>query len=91
MPSDQVLSEANKTATRGIMSYSQTQPQIAALSDQINTPSPPQCAMIHSQTGHDPPSAGHIQGKGKLRYGFSVDFIVEEKEDAEASVCKNGM
>jgi hypothetical protein len=32
-----------------------------------------------------------IQGKRKVRYGISVDFVIELKEDTEASVCKDGM
>jgi len=38
----------------------------------------------------DPVSCG-ILGEGKVFYGPSVDFVIEPKEDAEASVCKDGM
>jgi hypothetical protein len=40
----------------------------------------------------DPVSSG-IRGdsEGKATYGISVDFVIETEEDAEASVCKDGM
>jgi hypothetical protein len=34
----------------------------------------------------DPVPRG-IRGEGKVTYGISVDFVVELKEDTEASVC----
>jgi hypothetical protein len=37
------------------------------------------------------PVPGSIRGKGKAGYRISVDFVVEVEEDAEASVCKDGM
>jgi hypothetical protein len=38
----------------------------------------------------DPVPSG-IRGEGKVSYGISIDFVVEVEEDAEASVCKDGM
>jgi hypothetical protein len=38
----------------------------------------------------DPVSSG-IQGEGKVIYDISVNFVIELEEDAEASVCKDGM
>jgi hypothetical protein len=37
------------------------------------------------------PVPGGIRGEGKVSYDISVDFVVEVEEDAEASVCKDGM
>jgi hypothetical protein len=37
----------------------------------------------------DPVPSG-IRGEGKVSYGISVNFVVET-EDAEASVCKDGI
>ena len=38
----------------------------------------------------DPVLSG-VRGEGKANYHIFVDFGVEVKEDAEASVCKDGM
>jgi hypothetical protein len=38
----------------------------------------------------DPVPSG-IWGEGKVGYGFSVRFVVEVEEDAEASVSKDDM
>jgi hypothetical protein len=38
----------------------------------------------------DPVPSG-IRGEGKGAYGIPVDFVVEMEEDAQASVCKDGM
>jgi hypothetical protein len=38
----------------------------------------------------DPMSSG-IWCEGKLIYGISVDFVAELEEDAEASMCENGV
>jgi hypothetical protein len=38
----------------------------------------------------DPVPSG-IRGEGKVSYGISIDFVVEVEDDAEASVCKDGM
>jgi hypothetical protein len=32
-----------------------------------------------------------IRSKRKVTYGISVDFVIESKEDTEASVCEDGM
>src|SRR6266852_425916 len=39
---------------------------------------------------NDPVPSG-IRGEGKVSCGISVDFVVEVEQDAEASVCKDGM
>jgi hypothetical protein len=38
----------------------------------------------------DPVSSG-IQGEGKVFYGPSVNFVIESKEDTEASVSKDSV
>ena len=37
------------------------------------------------------PLAGGMQGEGEMSYDFSVGFVVEVEEDAEARVCKDDM
>jgi hypothetical protein len=37
------------------------------------------------------PVPGGIRDEGKMSYRIPVDFVVEVEEDAEASVCKDGM
>jgi len=37
------------------------------------------------------PVSGGIWSEGDASYGISVDFVIELKEDSEASVCKGGM
>jgi hypothetical protein len=37
------------------------------------------------------PVPGSIQGEGEMSYDISVDFVIELKEDAKASVCKDGV
>jgi hypothetical protein len=34
------------------------------------------------------PISGGIQGKGKVAYRVSVDFVIESEEDAEAGMCE---
>jgi hypothetical protein len=38
----------------------------------------------------DPVPRG-IWSEGKVTYGISVDFVVEVEENAEASLCQDGM
>jgi hypothetical protein len=38
----------------------------------------------------DPVSSG-IRSEGEVSYGIPVDFVIELKEDMEASVCKECM
>jgi hypothetical protein len=38
----------------------------------------------------DPVSSG-IRGEWKVTNGISVDFVIESKEDTEASTCKKRM
>src|SRR6266576_266406 len=38
----------------------------------------------------DPVPSG-IRGEGKVSYGISVGFVVEVEEDAQTSMCKDGM
>ena len=40
--------------------------------------------MIH-------PVLSSIRGEGEPGYRISVDFVIEVEEDAQASVCKDGM
>jgi len=37
------------------------------------------------------PVPSGIRSEGNASYVVSVDFVVEVEEDAQASVCKNGM
>jgi hypothetical protein len=37
------------------------------------------------------PVSRGIQSEGKVMDGISVDFVIELKEDTEASVCKDDM
>jgi hypothetical protein len=32
-----------------------------------------------------------IRGERKVTYGISFDFVIQLEEDAEASMCKDGM
>jgi hypothetical protein len=37
------------------------------------------------------PVLSSIRGERKVSYGIFVDIVVEVEEDAETSMCKNGM
>jgi hypothetical protein len=37
------------------------------------------------------PALCGIRGKGNVKYDILVDLVVEVEEDAEASMCKDGM